>query len=121
MYFVSAAFLEAGAAAFSIGFRIEFFAFIPAIGFGFGAMAMIGQNVGAGNHERVCEVFKTSVWYGVGTALLLSLLAFVFAPNIVGVFTQDPTVVQYTLRYFRIVPIGYAFFAAAFIEANVFQ
>jgi Na+-driven multidrug efflux pump len=29
--------------------------------------------------------------------------------------------VQYTLRYFRIVPIGYAFFAAAFIEANVFQ
>ena len=65
MYFVSAAFLEAGAAAFSIGFRIEFFAFIPAIGFGFGAMAMIGQNVGAGNFDRVRQVFKKSVWYAL--------------------------------------------------------
>lgn len=65
MYFVSASFLEAGAAAFSIGFRIEFFAFIPAIGFGFGAMSMIGQNVGAGNHDRVREVFKKSVYYAL--------------------------------------------------------
>ena len=38
-----------------------------------------------------------------------------------GVFTQDPLVTDYTLKYFRIVPLGYAFFAIAFIEANVFQ
>lgn len=121
MFFVSAAFLEAGAAAFSIGFRIEFFAFIPAIGFGFGAMAMIGQNVGANKHERVDEVLKLAVYYGSGAALLCSVLAFVFAPFIVGVFTTDPEVTSYALQYFHIVPIGYAFFAAAFIEANAFQ
>jgi putative MATE family efflux protein len=121
MFFVSAAFLEAGAAAFSIGFRIEFFAFIPAIGFGFGAMAMIGQNVGAGKHERVREVLKTAVYYSSGAALIFSVLAYLFAPLIVGLFTNDPQVTEYALQYFLIVPFGYAFFAVAFVEANVFQ
>lgn len=121
MFFVSAAFLEAGAVAFSIGFRIEFFAFIPAIGFGFGAMSMIGQNVGSGNHKRVQEVFRLAIKYALGAAIAFSILAFIFAPFIIGVFTKDPEVTDYAIQYFRIVPLGYAFFAMAFIEANVFQ
>ncbi len=121
MFFVSASFYEAGAAAFSIGFRIEFFAFIPAIGFGFGAMSLIGQNIGAGKHERVREVLKFAVYFGSGAALVFSLLSFLFAPYIVGVFTSDPLVTDYALQYFRVVPIGYVFFAIAFIEANIFQ
>lgn len=121
MFFVSSSFLEAGAAAFSIGFRIEFFAFIPAIGFGFGAMAMIGQNVGAGKRQRVRKVFKTSVYYSSGSALIFSLIALMFAPHIVGAFTNDLQVTEYALLYFRIVPLGYAFFAVSFVEANVFQ
>lgn len=121
MFIVSGVFLEAGAAAFSIGFRIEFFAFIPAIGFGFGSMAMMGQNIGAGNMERVNEIFKTVVKLGAGAALLFGLCSALFAPHIVGVFTNDPTVTEYALQYFRIVPFGYAFFAVAFIEASVFQ
>ena len=121
MVIVAGAFLEAGAAAFSIGFRIEFFAFIPAIGFGFGSMAMMGQNIGAGNFERVREIFKTVVRLASGAALAFGALAFVFAPLIVGVFTRDKTVTEYALQYFRIVPLGYAFFAVAFVEASVFQ
>lgn len=121
MFFVSAAFFEAGAAAFSIGFRIEFFAFIPAIGFGFGAMSMIGQNIGAGEHKRVQDILKTAVYYGSGAALLFTVLIFIFAPMIVSIFTNDVLVTQYALDYFRIVPFGYVFFAVAFIEANIFQ
>ncbi|MDO6446721.1 MATE family efflux transporter [Colwellia sp. 1_MG-2023] len=121
MFIVSATFLEAGAAAFSIGFRIEFFAFIPAIGFGFAAMSMIGQNIGAGNHDRVSAVLNISVRYGSGSALIFSLLVFIFAPYIVAIFTTDPLVSEYALQYFRIVPLGYIFFAVAFIEASIFQ
>ncbi|MBU2985475.1 MATE family efflux transporter [Saccharophagus degradans] len=121
MFIVSATFLEAGAAAFSIGFRIEFFAFIPAIGFGFAAMSMIGQNIGAGNHDRVSAVLNISVRYGSGSALIFSLLIFIFAPYIVAIFTTDPLVSEYALHYFRIVPLGYIFFAVAFIEVSIFQ
>lgn len=121
MFFVSAYFNEAGAAAFSIGFRIEFFAFIPAIGFGFGAMSMIGQNIGASKHDRVREVLKFSVYFGSGSALIFSVLSFLFAPYIVGAFTSDPLVTDYALEYFQLVPISYIFFAIASIEANIFQ
>lgn len=121
MALVSAVFLEAGAAAFSIGFRIEFFAFIPAVGFGFGAMALIGQNIGANNLDRVRQVFRTSVMLASGTALIFGALAALLAPLIVGIFTDDTTVTYYARLYFYIVPIGYAFFAAAFIEASIFQ
>lgn len=121
MSLVSASFLEEGAAAFSIGFRIEFFAFIPAIGFGFGAMSLIGQNMGAKKLDRVKESLKKAIIYGSGSAIFFSLVCFIFAPQIVGIFTADPKVTQYSLEYFYIVPIGYVFFAVAFIEANVFQ
>lgn len=121
MFIVSGVFLEAGAAAFSIGFRIEFFAFIPAIGFGFGSMAMMGQNIGAGNMERVNEIFRTVIKLGAGAALVFGAISALLAPYIVGVFSTDPTVTNYALLYFYIVPLGYAFFAVAFIEASVFQ
>ncbi len=118
---VSGAFLEAGAAAFSIGFRIEFFAFIPAVGFGFGAMAMMGQNLGAKDFQRLKEIILTAVKFGAGAALLFSVLVFLGAPMIVGVFTDDTVVTEYALAYFRIVPLGYPFFAMAFIETSLFQ
>tara|TARA_B100001971_G_scaffold215195_1_gene260270 strand:- start:98121 stop:99524 length:1404 start_codon:yes stop_codon:yes gene_type:complete len=121
MHLVSDSFSEAGAAAFSIGFRIEFFAFIPAIGFGFGAMSMIGQNIGAKKIDRVDEVLKKAVQFGAGAAFVFTLFALIFASQIIQVFTTDPEVVKYALLYFQIVPIGYVFFAIAFIEANVFQ
>ncbi len=118
---VSSTFYEPGAAAFSIGFRIEFFAFIPAIGFGFSVMAMMGQNIGAGNFTRVHDAFKTAALMGSGAAAIVGLLVFFFAHNIVGSFTQDPVVVAYAVKYFHIVPLGYVFFSLAFIESNVFQ
>jgi len=121
MGIVSTYFREPGAAAFSIGFRIEFFAFIPAVGFGFGVMAMMGQNIGAGNLPRVREAFKTAALLGAGSATVISVLAFFFAHNIVRAFTDDPLVTGYAVQYFHTVPLGYAFFSLAFIEANVFQ
>lgn len=118
---VSGAFAEAGAAAFSIGFRIEFFAFIPAVGFGVAAMAMMGQNLGAKKYDRLKEVIATAIKYGAGAALGFSILVLFGAPYIVGAFTKDPLVTEYALAYFRIVPLGYPFFAIAFIETSLFQ
>ena len=121
MFLVSAFFGQEGAAAFSIGFRIEFFAFIPAVGFGFSAMAMMGQNAGAHDVGRMQEIIRWAVVLGCGLAASFSVFVIIGAPWIIGVFTKDALVTQYALSYFWIVPIGYAFFAASFIEASLFQ
>lgn len=118
---VSREFGEFGAAAFSIGFRIEFFAFIPAVGFGFAAMAMMGQNTGAQDEARIDQVIATALRLGCGLALAFGLLVMIFAPWIVGVFTDEAAVTRAALLYFWIVPLGYLFFAATFIQASLLQ
>jgi putative MATE family efflux protein len=114
-------FHEAGTIAFSLGFRVEFFAYLPAVGYGFGAMAMMGQNIGAENLPRTKEVLRKALMYASGVALVLGLVAAVFARQIIGVFTTDPVVTEYALLYLRIVPLSYCFLAAMMVEASAFQ
>lgn len=120
-FITSLAFLEPGAIAFSLGFRIEFFAFLPAIGFGFAAMAMVGQNIGAGNIERARESFRKALKYGFIGAAALGVLAVIFAGTIIKIFTNDPIVTDYARLYLWTVTLSYGFLAAIMVEANVFQ
>lgn len=118
----SLGFQEAGTVAFSLGFRIEFFAFLPAVGFGFAAMAMIGQNIGAGNLKRAKEAFHHALRFGFIGAAGLGVLAALFARVIVRAFTDDPTVTAYAVSYMRLVALlSYGFLAAIMVEANAFQ
>lgn len=121
MFIISSGFAEAGAVAFSLGFRVEFFAFLPAIGYGFGAMAMIGQNIGAGNIKRARESFSAALKYSFAMAAGLGILAVLFAGNIIGIFTNDPVVTGYANSYIWTVALSYGFLAAMMVEASAFQ
>jgi putative MATE family efflux protein len=121
MFITSLTFLEAGTIAFSIGFRVEFFAFLPAVGFGFVAMALIGQNIGAGNLARAKESYRKAMLYGIGAAVGFGILAMLFATTIIRIFTTDPQVVAYALSYILIVATTYGFLAAMNVEASAFQ
>jgi len=121
-FITSLAFLEPGAIAFSLAFRIEFFAFLPAIGFGFAAMAMIGQNIGAQNIERAKEVFTKAITYGFLTAAGFGVLAALLSGIITGVFTTDTVITDYTRSYmWTVALLSYGFLAAMMVEANSFQ
>jgi len=115
------AFLEPGAIAFSLGFRIEFFAYLPAVGFGFGAMAIVGQSMGAKNLKRAKEALKTALIMGGSIALVLGLIAALFPYQIIGAFTDDQTVTEYALLYYRTVTMSYVFLAILMICSTAFQ
>ncbi|MBI3331425.1 MATE family efflux transporter, partial [Candidatus Peregrinibacteria bacterium] len=115
------AFAEAGVIAFSLGFRIEFFAYLPAVGYGFSAMAMIGQSMGAENLPRAREVLRLAMYYGCGIAFALGIIAAILARPIIAVFTEDPEVMGYGILYMRTVSLSYIFLAAMMVEASAFQ
>ena len=121
MLIVAQSFAEMGTVAFSIAFRIEFFAYLPAIGFGVGAMAVIGQNIGAGNLNRAWETYKMALTYSAGAALVLGLLAIAGAKFIVAIFTSDPAVVASVTSYILVVGLSYGFLAASLVEVSGFQ
>lgn len=121
-FLTSARFMETGAISLSLGFRLESFAFLPAVGFGFAAMAMIGQSIGAGNIPRARAVFQTALKYGFLTAAGLGVFAALFARPLIEAFTTDPAVVQDALSYVRTVALfSYGFLAASMVEASAFQ
>ncbi|NDK09735.1 MATE family efflux transporter [Candidatus Gracilibacteria bacterium] len=118
---VSLTYGEAGATAFSLIFRLEFFAYLPAIGFGLGAMSMIGQNTGAGNTHRSLEIFKAANYYGGIASGILGVLLIIFGSIILKIFTDDPLVTEYALSYIYIVALSYAGISITMIVASVFQ
>jgi len=121
-FLTSLGFQEAGAVAFSLGFRLEFFAFLPAVGFGFGAMAMIGQNIGARNLSRAKEAFSKGLQYGSLGAAAIGIVAALFAGLIIGIFNPGPVAAEYARSYMWIVAlVGYGFLAAMMVEASAFQ
>lgn len=121
LYITALGFQEAGTISFSIGNRVEFLGFLPAVGFGFGAMALIGQNIGAGNLKRAKESFEDALKYGFIGATALGVFAVVFANYIIRIFTTYSAVTEYTQSYILIVALSYGFLAAMMVEANAFQ
>jgi Na+-driven multidrug efflux pump len=114
-------FREAGAISFSIGFRAEFFAYLPAVGFGVSALALLGQNTGARRFDRVRGAHRLSLALAFGAATLLGLLAVGFRDTIIGIFTTDPQVIGYASAYFLTVPFSYGLFAMVFVEIMALQ
>ena len=121
LFILSIAFLEAGAISYSIGFRIEFFAFLPAIGFGFGAASLIGQNIGAGNLKRAKESFTTALKFSVIGSATIGIISIILSSFIVDIFTSDPVIKNYATSFIWIVSLGFGFFAATMVEASAFQ
>lgn len=117
----ASSFNEAGAIAVSIGFRVEFFAFLPAIGYGVGSMAMLGQNIGAKKFDRSRQAYRTALLTGSAVAAIFGMVIVVLAVPIVSFFTSDPIVTSYARSYLWMVPLSYGFLAAALIEATSFQ
>lgn len=120
-YITSLSFKEPGVIALSLGFRIEFFAYLPAAGFGFGAMALMGQNIGAGNMNRTKEAFLKAVTYTFISASALGVFSAFFAGPLISVFTSDLLVTDYVYSYLWTVALSYGFLAAMMVEANAFQ
>ncbi len=118
---ISSRFLEAGAISFSIGFRVEFFAYLPAIGFGVAALAMLGQNTGAGQFARVRAAYRATLGWGFGIATIFGFAVVAFHNQIIGVFTTDPRVSEYARAYFLTIPFTYGLYAMLFVEISSLQ
>lgn len=82
-------------AAMSIVSRITMFASSGIIGFGQGYQPVCGFNYGAKLYGRVREAFLFFLKVGLAIALVLSVLGFLFAPQVVAVFRKDdPEVIR---------------------------
>jgi putative MATE family efflux protein len=118
---IIASFGSAALAGYTIGIRVVMFALLPSFGMSNAAATMVGQALGAKKPDRAeAAVWKTARYNAVFLALIG--LAFVlFAKQIVGGFTPDPSVARYGVMALRTVAYGFVFYAYGMVIGNSFN
>lgn len=92
---------DAAVAGMSVVGRIMMFAASALIGYGQGFQPICGFNFGAGLYHRITRAFWFCVKTAGGVLIALSVVGFIFAPQLVGLFRNDPTVIDIGTRALR--------------------
>jgi putative MATE family efflux protein len=94
-------------AAHSLAGNVNGFVITPNMGMSSAVGVLSGQNLGARKPQRATR----SAWLGAaileGFLLLCSILILIWARTIVGVFTQDPQLIDIAATFLRIATAGY--------------
>jgi len=108
-------------AAYTIGIRIVIFAILPSWGLSNAAATLVGQNLGAGHVDRARKaVWRTGLW-NMAFLGTVGVVFIVFAPAIIGLFTNDPIVVPAAVSCLRIFSYGNMAYAYGMVLMQAFN
>ena len=82
-------------AGFAAYIKIDGFNILPVLSFSMAATTFAGQNIGAGLYHRVKKGMLVSVGMGIFYTVMTGILLLVFAPQVIGFFTNNQDVVAY--------------------------
>lgn len=108
-------------AAFGIGMRIEQIILMPAIGLNVAVLAIVSQNNGARQFERIAQAVKLALFYGLLVSLLGMLLLLGGAETLMGMFSSDANVIKEGTRYLRIEAFILFSFVVIFVNLAMLQ
>ncbi len=108
-------------AAFSVAFRIDSFASMPAMNFAMALSAFVGQNLGANKPERVKHGLWATFYMTSAISVAISLIGIFFAAPLMRLFTNDPEVIAIGKDYLQIVTGFYIVFSLMFVVGGVMR
>lgn len=107
-------------AANSFGITAESLCYMSGYGIADAATTLIGQSLGAGRKKLTRSFAWITVLSGMTIMGLLAILMFVFAPQLMGLMSPVPEVVELGARCLRVEAWAEPLFAAAIISYGVF-
>ena len=117
-------------AGYTIGIRLVIFALLPSWGVSNAAATMVGQALGADKPERAEKAVWTAAFYNMLCLGTISVLFWVFAPQLVSFFARvnDPAraaevanVIAWGVQCLRIVCLGFIFYAYGMVLEQSFN
>ncbi len=97
---------SSGMAGWSSFTKIDSFIGLPLQSIAQAITTFAGQNIGAKNLDRVKRGVKTSLKLSFPLSVFLASILYIFAPQLVSIFNQDPEVIYYGTLFMRLcVPI----------------
>lgn len=108
-------------AAYGAAARLDQFAHMPAMSVGMAVSAMVGQNLGAGQDQRVSEVVRWAMVLSGSITAALAAVALLAPGFVLRLFTTEPGVLAEGIAYLRIVGWAYVPFALSFAITGVLR
>ena len=90
-------------------------------GFAAGTQPIMGYNYGAKNYRRMIDVLKAGVMVCSGTELCIMAVYGIFAPQLIGIFTESPEVIATGSRVLRTIMWILPFVGAVSMSRMSFQ
>ncbi len=103
------------------GQRVESFVYIPLFAFGTAMATFTGQNVGAGNLERVKKGRKVGLLMGLAVSLAVSAVAMVLRVPLISLFGVSEEGLRYGMMYLNIFCPGLFLFGLYIINNGILQ
>ncbi len=87
--------------------RVDGFAMMPNFSFGTALTTYAGQNVGAGNYDRVTKGAKQGTLMAVACSAFITVIILLFGKGLMGVFTETDALVERSYFLMKILAVGY--------------
>lgn len=121
LYSIVSRFGSGAMAGYTLAVRVIIFTILPAWGMANAAATLVGQNLGAGHPDRA----EKSVWRAAFLNMIfLALVAVIFltlSKPILGIFSDDPVVLENGARCLQIISLGYIFYAYGMVVGQSFN
>ena len=108
-------------ASISIVNRITMFANSAVIGFGQGFQPFCGFNYGAKLYGRVQKAFIFCIKVTTAFLLIVSVLGYIFAPQVISLFRKDPEVIDFATKVLRFQCLTFPFFGIIVMGNMIMQ
>ncbi len=91
------------------------------IGIGQGFQPIVGYNYGAGRFGRIREAYFTAIKASFVSVAAISVITFVFAPQLIAIFRDDPEVVSFATLTLRACSVTLPFTGVAMVTNFLLQ
>lgn len=108
-------------AGYAVGLRLEQVLLLPALGLNSAVMALAGQNLGAGQMQRVTHTYTTGLKTGLVMAAVSIPVMYYLSPTMMSFFTDEPAIRQTGSAYLKIDAIAFYAYVVLFLSTATLQ
>lgn len=112
---------DVSAASHTIANTVESLFYIPGWGMQTAAAALAGNAYGARDGKRLRSLGRTFLPLEVGLMLFSGGMLFLFAPQLVGLFSRDPQVMKLSVTVLRMVAVSEPFYGVPIVLEGLMQ
>ena len=108
-------------AAYQVAGRIDMLVFLPIFSIAASLTTLIGMFYGAKKYEALRYTVKYGIISAFIITVIMSILLYIFAHNVIGFFTSDETIINVAVTFLRLFAFVYPLIAVGITTGRVLQ